>query len=147
MYAVMIYYIEFYHVGYMLCKILCGANGGRRELFVHKMSAHPNFRPVHSNLISGSSSTRWAIDTEIVITNISLQCDCVLWRIYIIFYLIFYHSYQVQITLSEHLKIDMLVCKGVKLLPSVLVEGMLKTWQGKLWHSLYKYDHKVMMNL
>jgi len=54
----------------------------------------------------------------------------VLWRIYIIFYLIFYHSYQVQITLSEHLKKDMLVCKGVKLLPSVLlyrlVEDMLK---------------------
>lgn len=145
MYAVLIYYIEFYHVGYMLCKILWGTNGGWRELFVHIMSPHPNFQPVHSNLSLGSSSTRWVLDTEIVITNLSLQCDCVLWRIYIIFYLIFYHSYQVQITLSEHLKKDMLLCKGVKLLPSVLVEDMLKTWQGKLWHSLY--DHKVMMNL
>lgn len=145
-YTVLIYYIEFYHIGYMLHKILWGANWGRRELFVHIMSPLPNFRPVHSNLSSGSSSTRWVLDTDIVIATISLHCIFMLWRIYTIFYLIFYHSYQVQITLPEHLKIDMLVCVRLTLLPSVhlyrLVEDMVRTWQGMLWHSLY--GHKVM---
>ena len=144
MYAVLIYYI-----GYMLHKILWGTNGGRRELFVHIMSPLPNFRPVHSNLSSGSSSKRWVLDIEIVIANISLQCNYMLWRIYTIFYLIFCHSCQVQITLPEHMKIDMLVCISITLLPSVhlyrVVEDMLKTWQGKLWHSLY--GHKLMINL